>query len=94
MSIAIDAVNTQYVSANLGKYGNLKVLNNKAIISCIGDGMKHQLGTASLIFNQLSLLRVNIEMISQGPEEINISVVIENNDLWKTVQKLHNLLID
>ena len=94
MSIAIDAVNTQYVSANLGEYGNLKVLNNKAIISCIGDGMKHQLGTASLIFNQLSLLRVNIEMISQGPEEINISVVIENNDLWKTVQKLHNLLID
>ena len=54
--------------------------------------MRHQLGTASLLFTQLSLLKVNIEMIAQGPEEINISVVVDNKNVWSTVQKLHNLV--
>ena len=77
----------------LNRIGNVKIKRNKSCISCIGEGMKKKLGTTSKIFTKLSDLNVNIEMIAQGPNEINISVIVNKNNLWEIVQKLHNFLI-
>tara|TARA_A100001015_G_C14608712_1_gene563361 strand:+ start:291 stop:575 length:285 start_codon:yes stop_codon:yes gene_type:complete len=73
--------------------GSVKTLENRACISCIGEGMKRQLGTSSKIFTELAKIGKNIEMIRQGPDEINVSVVVESCNLWDCVKQLHDQLI-
>jgi aspartate kinase len=48
-----------------------------AILSLVGREMRNSVGIASLMFSTLAKHSVNIEMISQGASEINISCVIE-----------------
>ena len=81
------------IPKKLNSLGNIKILENRCCISCIGEGMKKQLGTTSKIFKELASIGVNIEMIAQGPEEINISVIVDNKNVWKSVQLLHDILI-
>lgn len=48
-----------------------------AILSLVGRQMRHSVGVAGRMFDTLARGGVNIEMISQGASEINISCVIE-----------------
>jgi aspartate kinase len=48
-----------------------------AILSLVGRQMRHSVGVAGRMFDTLAKGGVNIEMISQGASEINISCVIE-----------------
>ncbi|KAG8731585.1 Aspartokinase, partial [Ceratobasidium sp. 423] len=48
-----------------------------AILSLVGRQMRHSVGIAGRMFDTLAKGGVNIEMISQGASEINISCVIE-----------------
>ncbi|CAE6499971.1 unnamed protein product [Rhizoctonia solani] len=53
-----------------------------AILSLVGRQMRHSVGVAGRMFDTLAKGGVNIEMISQGASEINISCVIEASALW------------
>lgn len=76
------------------KYGTVKIYNDRVCISCIGEGMKYKHGTSMKIFNIFADLGLNIEMITQGPNEINISVIIKNNNnIWDSIEYIHNKLI-
>lgn len=44
-----------------------------AILSLVGRQMRHMIGTAGKMFATLAEGKINIEMISQGASEINIS---------------------
>uniref|UniRef100_A0A0W0FF11 aspartate kinase n=1 Tax=Moniliophthora roreri TaxID=221103 RepID=A0A0W0FF11_MONRR len=59
----------------LKKNGTVTVHNNMAILSLVGKQMRHLVGVAGRMFTTLGQGNVNIEMISQGASEINISVV-------------------
>lgn len=50
----------------LRKTGTVDVLPNMAILSLVGEGMKNAVGISGKMFNALSSVNVNIEMISQG----------------------------
>ena len=94
VSIAIDPKDdASDIYDNLSSCGTVKVLENRACISCIGEGMKRQLGTSSKILTELARTGKNIEMIRQGPDEINVSVVVESLGLWDCVESLHNELV-
>eukprot|EP00516_Mucochytrium_quahogii_P003070 CAMPEP_0203744100 /NCGR_PEP_ID=MMETSP0098-20131031/294_1 /ASSEMBLY_ACC=CAM_ASM_000208 /TAXON_ID=96639 /ORGANISM=" , Strain NY0313808BC1" /LENGTH=507 /DNA_ID=CAMNT_0050631541 /DNA_START=6158 /DNA_END=7681 /DNA_ORIENTATION=- len=67
---------------------------NRAIVSCIGSGMKHQTGLASKVFYTLSNAGISLEMISQGASEINISVVIKEEDMDKAIHTLHEQFLE
>jgi len=58
-----------------------------AKVSLVGVGMRTHAGVAAKMFKTLADARVNIQMISTS--EIKISVVINENDLKKTVEVLH-----
>ncbi|CAG8693234.1 2603_t:CDS:2, partial [Acaulospora colombiana] len=61
----------------LKKLGQVDVLKDMAILSLVGKQMKNMVGIAGKMFSTLAAANVNIEMISQGASEINISCVID-----------------
>jgi aspartate kinase len=60
---------------------------NIAKISIIGIGMKSNTGVAAKMFEILSKIGINIEMISTS--EIKISCIIDEFDITKAVEGLH-----
>ena len=61
-----------------------------AILSLVGKQMQHMVGIAGRMFTTLAQGNVNIEMISQGASEINISCVIEGRDAVKALNLIHH----
>jgi aspartate kinase len=60
-----------------------------AILSLVGQQMKNLVGIASRMFTTLAQNRINIEMISQGASEINISCVVAGTDGEMAMAAVH-----
>ena len=90
----ISFATTKKITNQFNSYGTVTIHNNRVCISCIGEGMKYKPGTSTKIFKTFSYLGLNIEMITQGPNEINISVIVKNDkDIWDKIEYIHNILI-
>jgi aspartate kinase len=59
-----------------------------AILSLVGK-LKNMVGIAGRMFTSLAKGNVNIEMISQGASEVNISCVIQGRDAVKALNLIH-----
>ncbi len=79
---------------SLESLGRVTVIHNRAILSLVGENMKHMPGTASQMFSALAANEINIEMITQGASEINISCVIEQRDAHKALQVIHRTFLE
>lgn len=77
----------------LKKYGDVSVAKNMAILSLVGKEMRNGVGTASKMFGILAQKGVNIEMISQGASEINISCVVDEERSALALEAIHDELI-
>ena len=55
----------------LSSYGTVDIIPEMAILSLVGKQMKNMIGIAGKMFSTLGENEVNIEMISQGKQEIN-----------------------
>ncbi|KAJ1302241.1 hypothetical protein OPQ81_001062 [Rhizoctonia solani] len=71
----------------------LSLHSGMAILSLVGRQMRHSVGVAGRMFDTLAKGGVNIEMISQGASEINISCVIEGRDAVKALNLIHQGLL-
>lgn len=65
------------------------VIRDMAILSLVGKQMRNLVGIAGRMFTTLGQGGVNIEMISQGANEINISCVIDGRDAVKALNLIH-----
>ncbi|CAG8445710.1 6619_t:CDS:2 [Scutellospora calospora] len=65
-----------------------------AILSLVGKQMKNMVGIAGKMFTTLAAANVNIEMISQGASEINISCVIDEFNAEKALNVIHDQLLN
>ncbi|KAM5458485.1 putative aspartate kinase [Microsporum audouinii] len=77
---------------DLRRYGTVDIIPEMAILSLVGQQMKNMVGVAGRMFSVLGEHNVNIEMISQGASEINISCVIEERDADRAINILHTNL--
>ncbi|PKY26434.1 aspartate kinase [Rhizophagus irregularis] len=77
----------------LEKLGDVDVLEGMAILSLVGKQMKNMVGIAGKMFTTLAEANVNIEMISQGASEINISCVINEFNADKALKIIHDQLL-
>ncbi|PGG98921.1 hypothetical protein AJ80_09438 [Polytolypa hystricis UAMH7299] len=77
---------------DLRSYGTVDIIPEMAILSLVGRQMKNMIGVAGKMFTTLGENNVNIEMISQGASEINISCVIEERDADRAINILHTNL--
>ena len=74
--------------------GAVELTKKLVIVSLVGKQMKQFIGIAGTMFTTLAEQGINIEMISQGANEINISCVIDEEDALKALQSIHSKLLD
>jgi len=76
------------VLKDLNKSGTVTVHKGMAILSLVGK-LKNMVGISGRMFTSLAQGNVNIEMISQGANEVNISCVIDGRDAIKALNLIH-----
>src|SRR3954470_547329 len=77
------------IAADLQKLGDVKYEGRKAIVCLVGENIRETPGVAGKVFNAVS--DINIRMISQGASEINLTFVIEEDDVPRAVRQLHDI---
>jgi len=65
------------------------VEKNLCIVALVGESMKNHQGLSGKMFSTLGKNNVNIRAIAQGASERNISVVINERDVKKALNTLH-----
>jgi aspartate kinase len=60
-----------------------------SIVAAVGAGMKGTPGIAARVFRAVADENVNVKMIAQGSSELNISFVVREDDVLKSVHALH-----
>ena len=71
----------------------LQVAENISIVAAVGRKMAFRPGFSGKIFAALGENGISIRMISQGPEELNIIVGVDNADFEKTVRVLYESFV-
>jgi aspartate kinase len=79
------------VKTELGTFADVEVNPHRAMISVIGGGIRTTSGIAKNIFGELS--DTNVQMISMGASELNISFVVNTDECDDVVRRLHKKLI-
>ena len=73
----------------LGKIEPIVVETGLSIIALVGDNMKNHQGISGKMFSSLGRNNINIRAIAQGASEKNITAVINENDVKKALNTLH-----
>src|SRR5215469_2605480 len=100
--VAVDVVSTSEVSvsltvdsneaipalaADLSKLADVKYEGRKAIVCLVGENLRDTPGIAAAVFRELADKK--IRMISQGASEINLTFVIEEDEVPEVIRRLH-----
>ncbi len=89
VSLTIDnRFNVEKIIDELSAFSSIEVFDNKSIISVIGESIRNTSGIAARFFGVLK--DINISMVSVGASEINLSIVVDEINLKKAVELLHN----
>jgi aspartate kinase len=75
----------------LSAFASVEVAQDRAIVAIVGERIKHKSGLAARAF--AALAPVNVEMISMGANEINLSLVVRRADEAEALRRLHSALI-
>jgi aspartate kinase len=75
------------ISADLSKLADVKYEGNKALICLVGEDIRGIAGISGQVFSAIS--HINVRMISQGASEINMSFMVNEEDVEEAVRSLH-----
>ena len=84
---AFDALQAQFENSDLVK--TIEFWEGIAVVAVVGEGMRGARGVAAKLFTAVAQEGVNLDMISQGSSETNISFAIEDVDTVRTVKAIH-----
>ncbi|MGE5314639.1 MAG: lysine-sensitive aspartokinase 3 [Acidobacteriota bacterium] len=90
VSISVTVDNSKHLHAivrELRTFATVTVGEKKAIICVVGDNLRNSPGVAARVLSAIS--DVNINMISQGASEINLSFVVDEEAVDDVVRRLH-----
>jgi aspartate kinase len=100
--VAVDVVSTSEVSvsltvdsnqaipalaADLAKLADVKYEGRKAIVCLVGENLRETPGIAALVFRELADKKIRV--ISQGASEINLTFVIDEDEVPDVIGRLH-----
>jgi aspartokinase/homoserine dehydrogenase 1 len=72
-----------------GLIEEISVQSDRAVVSLVGDGMKHYRGIAARFLTAISSAGVNVEVIAQGSTECAIAVVVKGEDAQPATRACH-----
>jgi aspartate kinase len=75
------------ILAELRQFSEADIEKDQAIVCLVGENIRYTPGVARQVF--LALDAINIRMISQGASLLNLSFVVAEADLRRTVEALH-----
>jgi aspartate kinase len=102
--VSVDVVSTSEVSvsltvdsneaipalaADLAKLADVKYQGRKAIVCVVGENLRETPGIAARVFGELG--DTKIRMISQGASEINLTFVVEEDEVPQVIRRLHSV---
>ena len=94
MAAGIRPRTLEKIKSELSHVGTVSVLRDMAILSLVGKHMRNMVGVAGRMFTVLAEGNVNIEMISQGASEINISCVLHEKLAVKALNLIHYSVLE
>jgi aspartate kinase len=75
------------IAADLEQLAFVKYSGRKAIVCLVGENIRETPGVAAQVFD--AIRDINVQMISQGASEINLTFVIDEADVPEAVRRLH-----
>ncbi len=72
---------------------NVQITDGISVVAAVGRRMAAKPGSSGKLFAALGQNGINIRMISQGPDELNIIVGVNNDDFEKTVKVLYHSFV-
>ena len=90
VEIARNAIQTDFEKEIVnGQINKIFIETDLSIVAIVGENMKHSTGIAGKLFSTIGKSGINIIAIAQGASELNISWVVRNEDLRKTLNVVH-----
>lgn len=88
VSVTLDGTDSvDEIKGDLSRLGEVTVEREKAIVCVVGDNLKFTPRVAARLFSAIG--DANVNMISQGASEINLTFVIDESEVNTVVQRLH-----
>ena len=88
--VATEAISVEFErEIATGSISKLACENELSILAIVGENMKHSAGIAGKLFQTIGKNGINVVAIAQGASEQNISWVVKNSDLRKTLNVVH-----
>jgi len=72
-----------------GLISGISVMDQRSVITLVGDGMNHYRGIAARFLSAISAAGVNVEVIAQGANECAIAVVVEKQAAKGALRACH-----
>jgi len=72
-----------------GLISGISVMDQRSVITLVGDGMNHYRGIAARFLSAISAAGVNVEVIAQGSTECAIAVVVEKQAAQAALRACH-----
>jgi aspartate kinase len=95
ISCTIDKLDqVESLMSDLEEFAEVTLIKDRAILSLVGEGMHYATGTAGKMFSELAKHNINLEMITQGASEINISCVIKQEDAAYALRVIHQTFLE
>ncbi|MFC1587994.1 aspartate kinase [Planctomycetota bacterium] len=88
LTVALDE-NLEEIVKELSHFSEVTVKKYQAIVCVVGSHIQGTVGIPGHVFEVLRRHSIDVRMISVGASKINISFVIDNSNIEKTVQELH-----
>ncbi len=74
----------------LEELGTVRVEQGRSLLCVVGPQIRSAPGIAARVFAALESAQVNVEMISHGASNINLSMLVRDEDVSKAVPALHD----
>jgi aspartate kinase len=95
VSISVTIDDTTQIDAiceELKEIGKVEISKGQTLVSVVGTGIRNLKGTAAKVFG--AIRNINVNMISQGASQTNLSFIIDDDNLEQAVKQLHKELIE
>jgi len=87
-----DSSNLENMCDELKEFAEVQVEYGKAVFCVVGENMKSYRGIAAKVFSALDENGINVELISNGASHINLTFVINEDQINFAVRALHDEL--
>jgi aspartate kinase len=72
---------------------SITITEDIALITTVGHGMNHHVGTAAKLFSALAEDSINVRIIDQGSSEINIIIGVDHIDYERSIKSIYTAFI-